>query len=121
MIVHHGTGVRHEEAIMRDGLLEGNKPAGRQPLASGRRRESSSRRLRRSLRDLQRLADLGDRLALAEQPVALAQLADDLLGGVPALLHVIVPVSPMIVDAWNSHNHRTEPPGSGHSGGTVGA
>src|SRR4051794_15300277 len=53
----------------------------------------------RRLRDLQGLADLGDRLALAQQPIALAQLADDLLGGVPALLHVIVPVSSMIVDA----------------------
>jgi hypothetical protein len=51
------------------------------------------------LRDLQGLTDLSDRAALAQHPVALAQLADDLLGGVPALLHVIVPVSSMIVDA----------------------
>src|SRR3954453_7499610 len=53
----------------------------------------------RRLRDLQGLADLGDRLALAEHAVAFAQLADDLLGGVPALLQVIVPVSSIIMDA----------------------
>ena len=53
----------------------------------------------RRLRDLQGLADLRDRAALAEHPVGFSQLADDLLRGVPALLHVIVPVSPMIVDA----------------------
>src|SRR5205823_7246602 len=41
----------------------------------------------RVLADLQGLGDLGDRLALAEHPVRLAQLADDLLGRVPASLH----------------------------------
>jgi hypothetical protein len=34
-----------------------------------------------------------------EHAVAVAQLSDDLLKGVPALLHVIAPVSPMMVDA----------------------
>jgi hypothetical protein len=42
----------------------------------------------RRLRDLQGLGDLGDRLALPEHPVGFAQLADDLLRGVSALLHV---------------------------------
>jgi hypothetical protein len=32
----------------------------------------------------------------------------------PAALHVIVPYSPMIQDARNSHKGRTEPPGSRH-------
>src|SRR5207244_11543060 len=41
----------------------------------------------RVLADLQGLGDLGDRLALAEHPVRLAQLADDLLGRLPASLH----------------------------------
>src|SRR5439155_5656948 len=41
----------------------------------------------RVLADLQGLGDLGDRLALAEHPVRLAQLADDLLGRVPTSLH----------------------------------
>jgi RimJ/RimL family protein N-acetyltransferase len=34
----------------------------------------------------------------------------------PAALHVIVPYSPMIQDARNSHKGRTEPPGSRHGG-----
>ncbi len=38
----------------------------------------------RLLGDLQRLGSLRDRPALAEHPLGLAQLADDLLRGVPA-------------------------------------
>ena len=53
----------------------------------------------RRLRDLQSLANLSDRAALAQHPIGFSQLADDLLGGMPASLHVIVPVSPMILDA----------------------
>src|SRR4051794_40825670 len=42
----------------------------------------------RVLGDLQRLGDLRDRLAVAEQPLGLPQLADHLLRRVPASLHV---------------------------------
>jgi len=39
------------------------------------------------LGDLQGLRDLGDRLALGEHQLGLAQLADDLIGGVALCLH----------------------------------
>ena len=51
---------------------------------------------------------------LTEHPLSLPQLADDLLRRVPASLHVIVPSSPMIQGARNSHKGRTDPPGSRH-------
>jgi hypothetical protein len=64
------------------------------------------------LRDLQVLGDLRDRLALAEQPLRLAELADDLLGSVPASLHACESSLPMIVGEKYSHEHRTQPSGS---------
>jgi hypothetical protein len=42
------------------------------------------------LADLQVLADLGDLLAFGQQPVGLTELADDLLGGVPASFHGVL-------------------------------
>src|SRR5438445_2682600 len=42
----------------------------------------------RVLRDLELLGDLGDRLAFRQQPLGLAQLANDLLRRVPASLHL---------------------------------
>jgi hypothetical protein len=42
--------------------------------------------MERLLGDPERLGDLGDRLALAEHPLSLPQLADDLLRRVPASL-----------------------------------
>ncbi|HEV7808160.1 MAG TPA: NAD(P)-binding domain-containing protein, partial [Solirubrobacteraceae bacterium] len=48
---------------------------------------------------------LRDRLALAEHPLCLAQLADDLLGSVPASLHALESSLPMIVGEKYSHKH----------------
>jgi hypothetical protein len=52
----------------------------------------------RVLRDAEVLGDLRDGLVLGEHPVGVAQLADDLLGGVPGALHVLCTCSPMIDD-----------------------
>ena len=58
------------------------------------------------LGDLKRLGHLGDLLALPEHPVGRAELADDLLGRMPASLHVGAP-SPGI-GAWDSHSGWTD-------------
>src|SRR5205807_229090 len=44
--------------------------------------------VKRVLGDLELLGDLWDRLAFGEHPLCLAQLANDLLGRVPASLHL---------------------------------
>jgi hypothetical protein len=70
--------------------------------------------MERCLREPELLRRVGDLLALAEHPLGLSQLADDLLRGVTAPLHVESSSAHCDVGRENSHTGWTEPPGSGH-------
>src|SRR5512132_1081986 len=73
------------------------------------------------LGDLQRPQHLGQVLAVVEQPLALPDLADHLLGGMPMSLHVIVLLP--IVWALDSPNGWTnlKGPGQVDEGSSTGA